>query len=133
MKKIFFVIMCICSGGMVMAQAAPTNTLSIEESNRLNGVPAEPKINGIPYSQYKAQQDNLKKQQVQQQANNAANTPKGLTAITGSSSEKPAIVTPQKAVNVKGSSVEPIKPVDAKMPAKKEEAKKAAEPSSLNG
>ena len=41
-------------------------TMSFAESNSLNGS-VEPIINGIPYSQYKAQQNALKKQQAAQQ------------------------------------------------------------------
>ncbi|MBK8494606.1 MAG: hypothetical protein IPL50_05925 [Chitinophagaceae bacterium] len=37
--------------------------MSTQEANTLNGV-AQPTINGIPYSQYKAQQDALKQKAV---------------------------------------------------------------------
>ena len=63
MKKIILFIVVASFGDFVSAQETPTKHLSIAESNKLNGTPKEPTINGKPYSQYKAEQEALKKQQ----------------------------------------------------------------------
>lgn len=123
MKKIKILSILVFAFSIANAQSS-----SVTNAVQTKG---DPLVNGIPYSQYKAQQAALQ-QKEQQPANNVANLPKGLTATTGSSEKQPTVTQP-KSVNVKGTSIEPIKPVDVKMPAKKEEAKKAAEPSSLNG
>ena len=70
-----------------------SKTLSIEEANKLNGV-ANPTINGIPYSQYKAQQEALKqanlqaeqKMQLQQQQQ----TQNMFSAVSADDIQKPA-------------------------------------------
>jgi len=63
MKKIIFIISVVFVTFVGYSQGNATNAsakrLTVEEANRLNGV-AQPTINGIPYSQYKAQQDALK-------------------------------------------------------------------------
>ena len=60
MRKI---IMVICFFGITNAYCQsfgePTKQLSVQEANKMNGT-ASPTINGIPYSQYKAQQGALK-------------------------------------------------------------------------
>lgn len=124
MKKIFLSAFALLS---IIAANAQN-----ERSAAGAKVTADPLVNGIPYSQYKAQQEALQQKAQQPVANNIANAPKGLTAITGSG-EKPVVATPQKTVNVKGTSFEPLKPADTKVPAKKEESKSVAQPSSVNG
>ncbi|MBS1759733.1 MAG: hypothetical protein JST23_06355 [Bacteroidetes bacterium] len=62
MKKLIIVsIAAFVSSSLFSQSAVPTNakTMSIAEAKALQGN-AEPTINGMPYSQYKAQQDALK-------------------------------------------------------------------------
>lgn len=84
MKKIILVL-----GATVMAtigcyaqSSAPANAkvLSFEEANRLNGK-AEPTINGKPYSQYKAEQDALKRKTPAA----TATIPAGIVTLNSSS------------------------------------------------
>lgn len=66
MKKIIITLLISVTVQQLIAQSSsPSSTAkmaSIEESRKANGN-AETTINGIPYSQYKAQQDALKKQE----------------------------------------------------------------------
>lgn len=72
MKKIILtgiITFCILTTAFSQnATGAPAGAkvMTVAEANSLNGV-AQPTINGIPYSQYKAQQDALKNQQAKQQ------------------------------------------------------------------
>ena len=115
MKKIIFILAAIFPALIGYSQSNEANNtskkLSVEESNKLNGV-AQPTINGIPYSQYKAQQDALQQKAQQLHTNNVLTTPKGLIPIAGSATQQAAVAAPQKAVDVKGTSFDPIKPVD---------------------
>jgi hypothetical protein len=65
MKKLFFLIVgCSCAVLLNAQNNAANSTIkkmTVEEANRLNGS-VEPTINGKPYSQYKAEQDALKRQ-----------------------------------------------------------------------
>ena len=129
MKKIIIAVLVIFIAQNITAQStapADAKQMTIAEAKSLQGN-VEPTINGIPYSQYKAQQDALKQQNTKQQT--ASNLPKGLIPINGGSTEKPAAAATQKTVDVKGTSFEPVKPVEKKAPAKNEKA----EPSSVNG
>jgi hypothetical protein len=69
MKKVtLFLIALIAASVTGFAQTTIGNAkvLSVEEANKLNGV-AQPTINGKPYSQYKAEQEQLKKQEAAKQ------------------------------------------------------------------
>lgn len=73
MKKIILtgiISFCIMNTAFSQnASGAPAGTkiMTVAEANGLNGV-VQPTINGIPYSQYKAQQNALKNQQAPQAA-----------------------------------------------------------------
>ena len=81
MRKIF-IIACILSVTNSYAQSpgAPAKSLTVQEANKLNGT-ASPTINGIPYSQYKAQQEALKKanSQAEQKQVQQMNVPSVIT------------------------------------------------------
>lgn len=99
MKKILFLIVIITTGFSVKAQLNPTTVpgmkiMTIEESNRLSGT-AQPTINGMPYSQYKAQQDALKNKPANKNsALDAKATERSIVNTAGSDLNKP--VTPKK-------------------------------------
>ena len=76
------------------APGAPTKSMTVAEARQLNGV-AEPTINGKPYSQYKAEQDALKKQNTApQQLNNVSNT--GLASAPASAPAKTTAPAPNR-------------------------------------
>jgi pyruvate dehydrogenase complex dehydrogenase (E1) component len=81
MRKIL-IIACIFSVTNSYAQSpgAPAKSLTVQEANKLNGT-ASPTINGIPYSQYKAQQEALKlaNLQAQQKQTQQVNVPSVIT------------------------------------------------------
>ena len=66
-----------------------SKTLSIEEANKLNGV-ANPTINGIPYSQYKAQQEALKQANLQAEQKMQLQTQNMFSAVSADDIQKPA-------------------------------------------
>ena len=94
MRKIL-IIACILSVTNSYAQSpgVPAKSLTVQEANKLNGT-ASPTINGIPYSQYKAQQEALKqanlqaeqKMQLQQQQQ----TQNMFSAVSADDIQKPA-------------------------------------------
>lgn len=63
-----------------------TRVMSIEEAKKLNGW-AEPTINGKPYSQYKAEQDALKKKRLEDEQKAKANV-SGPSEITKGADDK---------------------------------------------
>lgn len=84
----------LVSNQLIAQTSAPTSgakMLSTAESKKQN-TKTETTINGIPYSQYKAQQDAIKAKQKQAWP---ASTPK-LQAVTGNPEELKAVSTPQK-------------------------------------
>ena len=95
MKKIIGIMMVSLVSNQLIAQtSSPTSgakMLSTAESKKQN-TNTETTINGIPYSQYKAQQDALKDKQEQAAP---GSTPK-LKAVTGNPEELKAVSTPQK-------------------------------------
>ncbi|HEX2683606.1 MAG TPA: hypothetical protein VHL77_06725 [Ferruginibacter sp.] len=108
MKKIIYVTtFCFCAfngNAQNMASTTPANTktMTAAEANALNGT-AQPTINGIPYSQYKAQQDAKQAQQNQQRtaARNAV-VPVNSTELNVTPVKTEAAPA-QKTVAVKGS------------------------------
>jgi len=97
MKKIIFIIAGVFVGLVGYSQSndatnAAAKRLTVEEANKLNGV-AQPTINGIPYSQYKAQQEALKQAQAAANAKVIAattNTPATATGANGKAVQAPA-------------------------------------------
>jgi hypothetical protein len=96
MKKILGIMMVTLLSNQLTAQtSAPTSgakMLSTAESKKQNAN-TETTINGIPYSQYKAQQDALK---IKQEQAVPAPAPK-LKAVTGNPEELKAVSPAQKA------------------------------------
>lgn len=71
MKRIFGIVLVWAFSSQINAQTSPdpagsSKVLTVAEANALNGT-AMPTINGKPYSQYKAEQEALKRQKQAQQ------------------------------------------------------------------
>src|SRR4030095_963240 len=65
-NKILILAVFLGLAGISFGQSTfPQAKVTAEEVNRQNGAPKEPTINGIPYSQYKAQQEAKKLQRQQ--------------------------------------------------------------------
>ena len=118
MKKILILI-TILSGGLCAGaqQLSSTNkasmkVMTVEEANRLNGT-AQPTINGIPYSQYKAQQQALKNSQQTSAVSPSLTVQPNVVATDGPT---PAATTPNVQVGQA--------PQEAKQPAKQAEKPK---------
>lgn len=124
MKKIILLSsIAACTTLFAIAQdpASKTRALSVEEANKLNGV-AQPTINGIPYSQYKAQQEALKKQMPAQQQQQAVPLPQLSTVAVAdvktvnaapSSKKLPVLATEDDAGKAnKTTEVKPVKTSD---------------------
>ncbi|MGQ0738839.1 MAG: hypothetical protein ACT4OJ_07240 [Bacteroidota bacterium] len=77
--------------------------MTAEEANRLNGV-AQPTINGKPYSQYKAEQEALKKQRLQQQKQAAA-APEGGLVLSSDKGVNTTVATAGKPVEFRTQAV----------------------------
>ena len=92
MKKIL--IISLLTGVIYTANAQNYNTasktLSIEEANKLNGI-ANPTINVIPYSQYKAQQEALKQADLQAQQKQLQQTQNVVSVVTTDDLQKPVV------------------------------------------
>ncbi len=98
--------------------------MSVEEANQLNGV-AHPTIDGIPYEQYKAQQESLKAQAAAKQAA-AANNPGGLTLSKNApvaATQAPVTETPASTASAK-----PAAPVEVTIPLKQVPLGRVAKP-----
>jgi hypothetical protein len=67
--------------------------MSAQEANTLNGV-AQPTINGIPYSQYKAEQDALKQKQASE--NKTAPARASLPVVSKEQPAAPVVVADKK-------------------------------------
>lgn len=111
MKRILFgsgFMLCVICGFGQNSPGAPSKSLTVEEANRLNGV-AQPTINGKPYSQYKAEQDALKKQM---EANKiAAAQNRNLDVVTVNPSDArpaPAKVEPAEKKSENDNNIKPV-------------------------
>lgn len=98
MKKIFAITFVWVLGLQVYAQnaadpSANAKQLTVAEANKLNGT-AQPTINGKPYSQYKAEQEALKKQK---QAGQSAPVQDASVVMIKPSDVKPAPVKAEPA------------------------------------
>lgn len=133
MKKIIFLSILIASGFFANAQfAAPpapnSKKMTVEEANKLNGA-VQPTINGVPYSQYKAQQEALKnKQQVASATAPVITTAKPATAaVDAQAAAAPATpkVTIEKPTGVQTApdAKSALVPEAPKEPAKAEKGK----------
>lgn len=87
MKKIILMALCLSLASLIKVKA---QTYDGEGLRQIKSGIAEPTINGIPYSQYKAQQDALKNQKT---AANKVQAP-GIATINAGEA-RPAQVTPQ--------------------------------------
>ncbi len=98
MKKIIgILVVSLVSNQLIAQTSAPTTgakMLSTAESKKQN-TNTETMINGIPYSQYKAQQDAIK---VKQEKAAPASVPT-LQAVTGNPDELKTVSTPQKVAS----------------------------------
>jgi len=96
MKKIILIIVGILPVVIGYSQSNTTNSaakkMTVEESNRLNGM-AQPTINGIPYSQYKAQQDALK------QKTTNTNNQVATTSVVSTNNQKAGGTVTDKVAN----------------------------------
>lgn len=123
MKKYQFLtvfLACISYIGFSQAQqnvSGGGKTMSVEDANRLNGV-AQPTINGIPYSQYKAQQLALQNKKA-----TTSNIPAGVGMSNVKGNAQPNKVAPAQQVN----EVNPNGPSSIRDEENKQNAAKQAE------
>jgi hypothetical protein len=100
MKKIILLIgVVMVSTTMVQAQQGQSfggnaKVLTVEEANKLNGT-SQTTINGMPYSQYKAQQDALKQQEEAKRQAVIKNQPVEKTITAADVKAAPVRVEPQ--------------------------------------
>jgi hypothetical protein len=104
-----------------------TKQMNVAEANKLNGI-AQPTINGKPYSQYKAEQDALKKEREAKliaARNNNADAANTIT-ITNTAS-KTNVVPASKETNKVPDDENPVVPAkqQAQQPVTKQEVKPA--------
>jgi hypothetical protein len=107
-------------------QIEPTKSLTVEEVNRTSGIP-NPTINGKPYSQYKAEQDALKKEREAKLIAAKTNNADAATITVTNTASKTNVAPATKETNKVSDDENPVVPAKQKVqqPVTKQEVKPA--------
>jgi hypothetical protein len=129
MKIIFAFLFVGILSLQVYSQNSPdalvgTKQMSVADANKLNGI-AQPAINGKPYSQFKAEQEALKKQREAKLIAAKTNHPDATTVFVTNTESKTNVTPASKVKNPVPDDENPVVPAkqQAQQPVTKQEVK----------